>query len=62
MVVRDGRVELRTVEAGVIDRGFSEIRGGLAAGETVVARAAAFLRDGDEVRSVDLPEGREASR
>jgi HlyD family secretion protein len=62
MVVRDGRVEIRTVEPGMVDRGFSEIRGGLAAGEMVVARAAAFLRDGDEVRSVDMPDAREASR
>lgn len=60
MVVQDGRVALRAIMAGVTNRGFTEIRSGLSVGEMVVARAAAFLRDGDEVRSVDMP--REASR
>jgi RND family efflux transporter MFP subunit len=55
MLVQDGRVVLRAVEAGVTNRDFTEVRSGLAAGDTVVARAAAFLRDGDEVRSIDLP-------
>jgi RND family efflux transporter MFP subunit len=54
MLVRDGRVALRTVETGVTNRDVTEVRSGLAAGDTVVARAAAFLRDGDEVRSIDL--------
>lgn len=62
MVVSAGRVALRAVEPGVIDGGFTEIRRGLAEGDVVVARAAAFLRDGDEVRSVDMAAGREAAR
>jgi len=50
MVVRDGRVEARRVEAGIVEGATVEIRDGLAEGETVVARAAAFLRPGDRVR------------
>lgn len=61
MVVREGRVELRAVRAGVTNVGFTEIRDGLAAGDVVVARSAAFLRNGDEVRSVDIAD-KEASR
>jgi HlyD family secretion protein len=54
MVVRDGRVALAAVEPGVTDAGFVEIRKGLGAGDTVVVRAAAFLRDGDAVRAVHM--------
>ena len=49
-MVKDRRVELRAVTVGVTNRGFAEARTGLAAGEIVIARAAAFLRNGDEVR------------
>src|SRR6266576_1108495 len=49
-VVKDRRVELRAVTVGVTNRGFTEARTALAAGEIVIARAAAFLRNGDEVR------------
>jgi len=49
-VVKDRSVELRAVTVGVTNRGFAEARTGLAAGEIVIARAAAFLRNGDEVR------------
>src|ERR1700735_2487500 len=49
-VVRDGKVEVRQVKAGVIDGAWVEIQVGLADGENVVARAAAFLRSGDRVR------------
>jgi hypothetical protein len=41
----------RTV-VGLIAQGQAEIREGLAEGETVVARAGAFLPDGDRVRAV----------
>jgi HlyD family secretion protein len=54
MVVRDGRVALAAVEPGVTDAGFVEIRKGLSAGDIVVARAAAFLRDGDAVHAVQM--------
>jgi HlyD family secretion protein len=49
-VVRDGKVEARRVKAGIADGGWVEIQAGVAEGESVVARAAAFLRPGDRVR------------
>lgn len=55
-VVADGRVAVRQIETGLVDRGTVEVTGGLAAGETVVARAAAFLREGDAVRPAPLAE------
>jgi HlyD family secretion protein len=55
LVAKDGRVEARTVTTGLSSEGFTEIRTGVAAGETVVARAGSFLRDGDRVRAVSRP-------
>ena len=52
--VRDGRIEERSVTAGIVEGDEIEIRDGLVAGETVVARAAAFLRPGDRVRPVPV--------
>lgn len=49
-VVRDGKVEERRVKLGILDGEAVEIESGVAAGESVVARAAAFLRPGDRVR------------
>jgi HlyD family secretion protein len=49
-VVREGKVEVRQVKAGVTDGGWVEIQAGVADGESVVQRAAAFLRSGDRVR------------
>jgi HlyD family secretion protein len=49
-VVREGKVEVRQVKVGVVDGGWVEIQTGLADGESVVERAAAFLRAGDRVR------------
>jgi HlyD family secretion protein len=49
-VVRDGKVEERQVTPGIADGDSVEIMSGVAAGESVVARAAAFLRPGDRVR------------
>jgi RND family efflux transporter MFP subunit len=49
-VVRDGRVEERRVTPGIIEGDSLEIRDGVAEGESVVKRAAAFLRPGDRVR------------
>jgi HlyD family secretion protein len=49
-VVRDGKVEVRQVKAGVTDGDWVEIRAGVIDGESVVERAAAFLRAGDRVR------------
>lgn len=55
-VVTDGRVAVRQVEVGLVDRGTLEVTSGLVAGETVVARAAAFLREGDAVRPAAVAE------
>src|SRR5262245_8500230 len=55
-VVRSGRVETRRVLVGLLDKDQAEVREGLAEGETVVARAGAFLRDGDRVRAVTAAE------
>jgi hypothetical protein len=49
-VVRDEKVETRKVTVGLTKGGDVEIRDGLSEGEAVVARAGAFLRDGDRVR------------
>jgi multidrug efflux pump subunit AcrA (membrane-fusion protein) len=55
-VVRDGRIETRIVTVGLIEEGQAEIREGLAEGEMVVARAGAFVREGDRVRPVAADE------
>jgi RND family efflux transporter MFP subunit len=49
-VVKDDRVDLRKITSGITNARLTEVREGLAEGETVVARAAAFLRSGDRVR------------
>jgi multidrug efflux pump subunit AcrA (membrane-fusion protein) len=54
-VVRDKRVETRSVTVGLIDAGKAEVTEGLADGDVVVERAGAFLKDGDRVRPVDAP-------
>jgi HlyD family secretion protein len=50
-VVRDERVESRLVTVGLEADGNVEILRGISDGDPVVARAGAFLRDGDRVRS-----------
>lgn len=54
-VVRGDRVEVRPVTVGITAGGLTEITSGLAADETVVAKAMAFLRDGDVVRALPAP-------
>ena len=49
-VVRDGKVEQRQVTPGIVNGEAVEIKQGIAEGESIVARAAAFLRPGDRVR------------
>ncbi len=62
-VVNDGRVEMSPVTVGLTNGKAIELREGLVAGQQVVARAAAFLRTGDEVRPMEaLDEHREAAR
>ncbi len=53
-VVRDNRVETRSVNVGLIDDGKAEISEGLSEGDVVVARAGAFLQDGDRVRPMPM--------
>ncbi|MCJ2060290.1 efflux RND transporter periplasmic adaptor subunit [Methylobacterium sp. J-048] len=57
LVARDGRVEARAVTPGLSSEGYTELQSGVAAGESVVARAGSFLRDGDRVRAVSAPGG-----
>jgi RND family efflux transporter MFP subunit len=54
-VVRGNRVETRAVKLGLAADALVEVRGGLADGDLVVARAGTFLRDGDTVRPVPAP-------
>jgi len=51
-VVRDGRVERRSIETGLMAGGLVEVREGLALGDVVVAKAGTFLREGDAIRAV----------
>ncbi len=51
-VVRDNRVETRRVNVGLVTAGRAEIREGINEGETVIARAGSFFRDGDRVRAM----------
>jgi RND family efflux transporter MFP subunit len=55
LVVRDGRAEERHVTPGIVEGGAVEIKDGLTVGESIVARAAAFLRPGDRVRPMPEP-------
>ena len=50
--VRDGKVATRKVELGLVGDGRAEIASGLAEGESVVARAGTFVRDGDVITPV----------
>lgn len=55
-LVREGRIESRRVEIGLVAGAQVEIRGGVAEGDLVVERAGTFLRDGDMVRPFPEPE------
>lgn len=50
--VKDGKVTTKKVELGLIGDGRAEIASGLAEGESVVARAGTFVRDGDVITPV----------
>ncbi|MDP3960851.1 MAG: efflux RND transporter periplasmic adaptor subunit [Pseudorhodobacter sp.] len=52
MRVRGGLVERLAVVTGIRDRGMIEIVSGLAEGDLVVTKAAAFVRDGDHINPV----------
>lgn len=51
-VVRDGRVNRVTIEAGPVSGGRREVRSGLSGGESVVMGQATGLKDGDKVNVV----------
>ena len=51
-VVRDNQIETRRVDVGLFAMGQVEIREGVREGDVVVARAGAFLREGDRVKPV----------
>lgn len=50
--VKDGRVTTKKVTLGLIGGGRAEIASGLAEGESVVARAGTFVRDGDLITPI----------
>jgi HlyD family secretion protein len=55
-VVRSNQIESRRVTVGLIEADQVEVREGLSDGEVVVARAGAFVRDGDRVRPIAVSE------
>ncbi len=52
MVVKDGTVSRVQVETGIRDRGWIEILTGVTAGDVIVTKAGAFVRDGDKINPV----------
>ncbi|NTE87088.1 efflux RND transporter periplasmic adaptor subunit [Agrobacterium rubi] len=50
--VEDGIVRQVAVEIGIQDKGFVEIKSGISAGDMVVEKAGAFVRDGDKINPV----------
>ncbi len=56
-VVAEGRVAERPVRTGLTADGYVEVTQGVAAGDTVVARAGSFLRAGDAVRTAPADAG-----
>ena len=54
MMVKDGLVSRVPVKPGIRDGDYVEILEGLAFGDTVVAKAGAFVRDGDRINPVPL--------
>lgn len=53
-VVRNNRIETKLVKIGPLSGNDAQIQDGLGPGELVVARAGAFLREGDPVRPVTI--------
>jgi HlyD family secretion protein len=54
LMVEDGVVRRVTVTPGIRDGALVEIRSGLVAGATLVARAGAFVHEGDRINPVPL--------
>ncbi len=59
--VQDGVVKQVKIETGIQDGGFIEIVSGLKAGDLVVAKAGAFVRDGDKIKPILSDETQAAS-
>lgn len=57
MRVTDGLVERVPVELGIRDGGFVEVLSGVAAGDLIVTKAAAFVREGDKINPVPASSG-----
>lgn len=56
MLVEDGVISRRPVKTGIRDGGWVEITEGLAVGDTVVTKAGAFVRPGDQINPIPAPE------
>lgn len=52
MAIVDGTAERREVQIGIREGGWIEIASGLTAGETIVTKAGAFVRNGDKINPV----------
>jgi len=52
-LVKDGILERRAVNLGLLWQGWREVLSGLAEGDVVVARAGAFFAEGDAIRPVE---------
>lgn len=52
MLVQDGTVSQRMVKIGIRDAGYVQITDGLKAGDLVVLKAGAFVRDGDHINPI----------
>jgi HlyD family secretion protein len=52
LTVKDGQAHSIPVQTGIRDGGWVEITQGLSAGETVVTKAGAFVRDGDHITPI----------
>ena len=55
MAVKDGLVSRVVVKTGIRDGGWIEILSGLTEGESIVAKAGAFVADGDKINPVPAP-------
>lgn len=57
MRVRDGMVERVQIVTGIRDGGWVEVLSGLAAGDTIVTKAGAFVRAGDRINPIPADAG-----
>ena len=57
MAVRDGVVSRVVITTGIRDGGWVEVLSGLTEGESIVAKAGAFVSDGDKINPVPAPAG-----